>query len=115
MYNWHRWLVDVWVPQNAYAGHGGKRYVKNATGMTLCVDDMKPRKLGSTLAAFILQGREARYIHELTLLSERYGFRVIGNEHDGIVTVGEVPDEAAREAAEASGMAFAVLVQKSFV
>ncbi len=46
-----------------------------------------------------------------------YDYKVIQNEHDGLITVGAVPTEAVDKAAEAAGMkyAYAVLDEKSFV
>lgn len=44
-----------------------------------------------------------------------YSYKVIQNEHDGLITVGEVPDEAVAQAAIAAGMKYAVLEEKLFV
>ncbi len=44
-----------------------------------------------------------------------YDYKVIQNEHDGLITVGAVPTEAVDKAAEAAGMKYAVLDEKSFV
>jgi len=66
------------------------------------------------VAAFLLQGTEHAYIHTLTMLGPKYGFRVIANEHDGVISLGWIPAEAQAEAAELSGFADAKLVIKPF-
>ncbi|WP_427162627.1 hypothetical protein ACQFX9_14390 [Aliinostoc sp. HNIBRCY26] len=108
-------INKVWALKMGYAAKNGKRYVKNPTGKTLCITDLQKEsewKLKSTLAAFVLQGQEAAFIHELTLLSLQYDYQVISNEHDGLVTVGDIPDEAVQKAAEKSGLKYAKLDEK---
>jgi len=65
-------------------------------------------------AAFILQGREAAYVHRLTLLAPKYGFTPISNQHDGLVTIGEIPAEAQEQAKTQSGFRYARLEEKAF-
>ena len=84
----------------------------NAAGSRLRIEDVRKRKLARVLAAFILQGREARLIHELTVLSEHYGFQPIANMHDGLVTIGEIPEVAVLEAVRRAGVPDAELVEK---
>lgn len=113
---WHDWLIKVWALKMGYAAKNGKRYVKNPTGKTLCITDLQKEsewKLKATLAAFVLQGQEAAFIHELTLLSLQYDYQVISNEHDGVVTLGEIPEEAVQKAAEKSGLKYAKLEEKA--
>ena len=66
------------------------------------------------MAAHLLQGREALYIHTLTTLAPKYGFEVISNEHDGLVTIGEIPKAAQAEARRKSGVRRTVLAEKPF-
>ena len=66
------------------------------------------------LSAFILQGLESGFIHHLTILAENYDYRVISNEHDGVVTIGEIPLEAIQIAKERSGFKLASLELKEF-
>ena len=44
-----------------------------------------------------------------------YNYKVIQNEHDGVVSIGAIPQQAVDKAAEAAGMKYAVLDEKSFV
>ena len=48
-------------------------------------------------------------------LSKKYGFEPVSNQHDGLVTLGAVPDEASAEAATLSGFVDAHLEQKAFL
>jgi hypothetical protein len=112
-YLWKRWL-----PQNAKYLKDGKRYWVNATGMKLHedkLDEVKSwqRKMAK-LSAFLLQGDEACFIHNLTLLSEKYDFMVYMNEYDGLITIGEIPVEAVAEAQRISRMTWAILEIKEF-
>ena len=66
------------------------------------------------IAAFFLQGKEAVFIHHLTLLGAKYGYKPIGNEYDGLLTIGLIPEEAVNEARELSGFVSASLDMKAF-
>lgn len=112
---WHRHLCGRWLKENVRVGRGGKKYVRNAVGMTLCVSEYRSSELPRKLAAFLLQGKEAYFIHTLTVLSHKYGFIVVANEHDGLVTLGEIPEEAVEEARKRTGMGYARLQEKDFV
>ena len=78
------------------------RFFTNACGLKLNLDSEDTRK-PSSVCAFILQGMEASMIHHLVLLGEEYGYRTLSHEHDGIVTIGTVPDEAIQLAKSRSG------------
>lgn len=119
---WHAWLVDVWVPENARLNNvDRKRYVTNEVGTKVAVEDLaepgRPWKLKSRLAAFLLQGREAALMHRLAASAEEYGFRVLSLEHDGLVVAGDVPPEAVEAAARAARipMDLVSLEEKPFV
>jgi len=56
------------------------------------------------LAAFILQGQEACFIHHLTIICSQNGIPVYKNEHDGIITGEKIPKILVREAAKLSGL-----------
>lgn len=104
---WHRWLVDVYVPGNAVRNNAdGKRYLTNEVGAKVAVEDLaaggRGWQLRARLAAFLLQGREAALVHTLAASSGRYGFRVLSHEHDGLVVAGGVPPEAVEAAAAAA-------------
>ena len=104
---WHRWLVGVYVPENARPNNAdGKRYVTNECGAKVAVEDLaeggKPWRLKARLAASLLQGREAALVHTLAASSREHGFRVLSHEHDGLVVAGRVPAEAVEAAAAAA-------------
>jgi len=112
---WRTYLLDSWLELKAYRGHAGRRYVKNAVGVRFCVDDVaNPYELKKKLAAFLLQGREAAFIHTLTGYADEYGFQVISNEHDGLVTIGSIPTEAINRAKRVQDMDYVRFVEKSF-
>ena len=115
---WHDWLLNKWVPAVAYPGKSGKKYIKNPTGKELCIDDLQAKykvwKVKSKVAAFVMQGQEAAFIHALTNQSVNYDYKVIANEHDGLICIGTIPDEAVRKAAEMSGLKTPTLEEKPF-
>ena len=100
--------------ESSHGGRGG-RYYRNAAGMSLALDGLTVGQMRRKLVAHVLQGREALYIHALAAAAERHGFVVVCNEHDGLVTLGEVPEAAKEEAGEAAEMPWAELVEKPFV
>lgn len=114
---WHNWLLKTWVIKMGYVAKDGKRYIKNPTGKTLCITDLEkdyPQwKVKAMVSAFILQGQESCFIHNLTLTSLEYNFQVISNEHDGVVTLGYIPQEAIDKAAVLSGLEGAILEEKA--
>jgi hypothetical protein len=115
---WHSILVEV-----ALATMNRQKYITNVCGVKFNLRDYigksgklsKSAELRRKLAAFYLQGQEACFIHHLTILSKKYGFTVISNQHDGLVTVGEIPAEAIKEASKLSGLKYAELEKKNFV
>ncbi|KZL49345.1 hypothetical protein A2T98_13075 [Nodularia spumigena CENA596] len=115
---WHNWLLDKWVPAVAYSAKNGKKYIENPTGKKLCIDDLQAKykvwKVKSKLAAFVMQGQEAAFIHALTNQSVNYDYKVIANEHDGLICIGIIPDEAVQKAAEMSGLKTPTLEEKPF-
>ena len=52
------------------------------------------------IPAFYLQGKEAFFIHTLTLKCQRHGIPVYKNEHDGLITGKEIPRKLWQEVAE---------------
>lgn len=116
---WHNWLLEVFVPSiGSYTK--GKLFIKNPTGITLIIDDLPKGKdmwqRKAKVAAFVLQGQEAAFIHHLTKLSklDKYTFKVLQNEHDGLITLGDVPQDAVDEASRLSGLTPAYLELKPF-
>lgn len=68
----------------------------------------------SGMVAHLLQGTEAYFIHTLTLLADAHGFEPIGNEHDGLITLGPIPPAAIREAQDVTGLHCLDLREKPF-
>jgi hypothetical protein len=114
--SWHDWLIAKFVPENAKFSKSGS-YIENDMGKRLYLSEPSngrytSRKKKARIAAFLLQGTESAYIHRLTTLGPKYGFRIIANEHDGVISLGEIPREAQQETAELSGFTEAKLVIK---
>nr|WP_322714537.1 hypothetical protein [Nostoc sp. ChiSLP03a]MDZ8215791.1 hypothetical protein [Nostoc sp. ChiSLP03a] len=118
---WQAWLLNEYVPANSVYPRG-QQCVVNKTGMTF---DLTPylgtkgkwkneSELKRKLAAFYLQGVEAGYIHWITVLSKDFGYTCLSNQHDGLVTIGEIPEEAREIAKQRSGLKYAVLEEKAF-
>ena len=92
-------------------------YITNQSGSKVYLEALKAKKnkgLGSQILAFLLNGMEAAFIHHLTTLSTEYGFTVVGNEHDGLVTTDEIPPTAITKASILSGLKDPTLVIKPF-
>lgn len=119
---WQNWLLSTYIPHVAFQPQGDIGII-NRTGAFFKLSDYKDSKgkwkntneLKRKVSAFYLQGGEAAFIHHLTTMSEAYGFEVLGNFHDGIVTIGEVPQEAIEQAKENSALKYAQLEEKPFL
>lgn len=106
---WRRYLVDVWLPKKAV--NSGKGWsVRNDAGALLNRDRYirwdKPGVQRAKLASFVLQGIESGFIHELTSMLSEYEVVPISNEHDGLVTLSQIPDEAIRRVQKRRQMPF---------
>jgi hypothetical protein len=114
---WHKILLE-WAEKSKYPGKAGKFFIENSLGKKLCMTDLYEKydewQVISKLASFVLLGRESCFIHHLTILSKEYNYQVIGNEHDGLVVLGVIPDEAVQKAAESSGLKDPILEEKPF-
>ena len=64
--------------------------------------------------ALILQGQEARFIHTLEQLSTEFEYQPLSNAHDGLISRGEIPEEAINLAKTITNIHYAELVEKSF-
>jgi hypothetical protein len=116
---WHDYLLANYVEKNKKISRNGP-YITNAVGKNLHLSDLNlksrgRRKSASIVSAFLLQGIEAAFIHNLTINSPKYGYTVMSNEHDGLVTIGDIPQEAVAEAKRNSGFQNAEIVEKDFV
>jgi hypothetical protein len=90
------------------------RTLLNACGQRFPLDGDTETVLARKAVAFILQGQEAAFIHKVTTIGAKHGFVPVNNQHDGLVVLGEVPDAAVAEAANATGLRYPHLDQKAF-
>lgn len=112
---WHRWTDSALVERVGVTCGKTERAVHNAAGETYIWDREAPaHRRRRELAAHLLQGKEAAFILHLIGLADDHGFEVIAHEHDGLVTIGSIPEEAVEEAARCSGVKAARLVEKPF-
>lgn len=109
---WHRYL-KAWADENATDGRGG-RYVTNAVGARLNVSALSARERPRKVAAHLLQGREALFVHSLAVQGDANGFRVVSHEHDGVVALGTIPEAAIQQARDTAAMPYAEFVLKPF-
>ncbi|WP_251961556.1 hypothetical protein [Salinibacter ruber] len=69
----------------------------------------------TAVMAWALRGLEGAFCHSITVLSAtRTDFDVVANEHDGLITQGEIPASIIQAAREMSGFHRAELVEKAF-
>jgi hypothetical protein len=87
-------------------------HLTNATGLKRSWASFQSNR--GAIVAHYLQGLEAFYIHTLTTLADEFGFQVIGNEHDGLITIGEIPIEAINKANQLTGINYLELREKPF-
>lgn len=114
---WLEFLCTAYFDSYGRQCRGGT-YIRNESGAQLFEDDLDQKdahRRKAQIAAFLLQGREAAFIHSLAALADEFGFVVVANEHDGLITLGPIPDEAVRRAADRSGLLDPVLVEKDLV
>jgi hypothetical protein len=78
----------------------GRILIKNYLGIPYFVDEFTQAKL----AARILQGQEAAFIHKITEKSSQSTFNVVANEHDGVITIGKIPVEVIDSVKEELGI-----------
>jgi hypothetical protein len=117
---WYRVLQEQIIPAHTHRRYKGKGdlYLTNACGAeVLLPDTMRDCEL-RTLSSFFCQGLESAFICHLTLLSERYGFKVRSIEHDGLIVTSkykpmyQIPERAIEEARQQSGFSTAILEEK---
>jgi hypothetical protein len=119
---WHKWLRTEYLTKASYQARGEK-YITNSTGKKLSVTQVekeakskKDRSLVTRrIASFVLQGSEAAFIYHLMILGEAYGYQVLSNQHDGLITIGKVSQEAIDIASTNSGFKYPFLDIKSFL
>jgi hypothetical protein len=100
---WHTRLVEE-------IGQTGSLF--NLMGIGIKLENLPKDKPHKKIAAHILQGTEAYFIQELTLLASKYGYKPLANEHDGIVVYGEIPAMAEEEVRAITELHFMRLEEK---
>ncbi|MEQ8819416.1 MAG: hypothetical protein RLY93_04175 [Sumerlaeia bacterium] len=97
------------------SGRGGK-VVRNACGCTMRISNNSLSAAeGRRVLAFLTQGAEAALIHGITLhCAELDGVSPLSNQHDGLVTDGEIPEDVIAEEAQRLGLEEVVLRHKGF-
>ncbi len=118
---WHDKLFDAYV---ANTGNNKARFIatNKADGRLNVSQYVTKRKhkyhLSNEgkrkLAAHILQGKEAAFIHYITAFSGE-DFTVVSNQHDGLIIEGTIPMELIYNARSFSGLPYAELEEKSIV
>lgn len=123
----HTKLVYEYLPANKKLGTSGNYYITNVNGAKLYITEKRTingvtkirqksfNTLKAEVAAFLLQGNEAHHISHLAKLADDHGYKVIANMHDGLITEGEIPLEAQKEASQLSGLRNARLEEKPWV
>jgi hypothetical protein len=81
----------------------GINIIDSSTGEVI-ESERKLNKLKRKLAAFFLQGKEAFFIHNLTLECVNKGIPVYKNEHDGIITGKRIPSRVIAKVAKEIGI-----------
>lgn len=93
--------------------------ISNQCGVKFKPDDVEHKREQKIRAmVHCLQGDEAALIHHLTVLSKEEfegNYEVLANEHDGIITIGKIPQEATDIAKQRSNFTSAELVPKPFM
>ena len=94
---------------------------KNNNGSLELIDTEKGKSTTNTkviakckrrVAAFMLQGQEACFIHHLTILCNKNKIPVYKNEHDGIITGKKIPKKIITKAGNLSGLKNSNLIRK---
>jgi hypothetical protein len=68
------------------------------------IEKNKTSECKRKIAAYILQGREAYFIHFLTVLCSKNDIPVFKNEHDGVITSKEILKPLIRRTKQATGL-----------
>lgn len=118
--DWHKYLLKDYLLIRCYkVGSKGHNYINNPTGCTLDITELQAKQpkysWGGIIAAFILQGVEAAFIHHLATIGDLTNeFRVISNEFDGLVVLGPISETTVKRAGLLSGLNNPILVEKPF-
>ena len=118
---WYNFLVNVYVPMNK-SHSKGRTYITNKSDMKLKITPfMNEKKVISgegkrKIAAHVLQGQEAAFISYITHYSSEPDcpYRVISDQHDGVIVIGSLPDNYLERARFDSGFKYGKLVEKPY-
>jgi hypothetical protein len=91
---WLKVLKDKIVPRLTHK----KDFVMNQVGCTMLIPDQWGPEELRLLSSFVCIGYESAFIHNLMTLHEEYGWINRSIEHDGLVTQGQIPEEAVAKA-----------------
>lgn len=106
---WYQYLVEDYIPRNIKKVVG-KCYLKNSAGK---VKQLKGTWTKGQIAAFLIQGYETAFIHHLTILSHKYRYKPINNEHDALYVIGHISQQAITEAKNATGLKYLQVSEKA--
>jgi len=88
---WRKWLRSEYVPHHLMPTKGGMMFFNSVRkGIPVKSDHKK-------LGAHTLQGFEQKFIDTLICLGSEYHFEVLSHEHDGLITLGVIPEAAIRQ------------------
>lgn len=106
---WYEYLLQDYVPRNTKIVVG-KAFIKNPAGK---VKQLNTSLNKGQIAAFLVQGYETAFIHHLTLLSKKYNYEPINNEHDALYVIGHISQQAIAEAKAATGLKYLQVSEKA--
>lgn len=119
---WHDYLATKYISDRA-SYHKGNVYITNKSDMKIELSQYmsSSKKLSAKgrrdLASHVLQGQEAAFISYLTWYSmtdKNCPYRVLSDQHDGLVVKGFIPDKYIEKARKESDFPYARLVLKSY-
>ena len=119
---WREYLTTDFFLSN-FDPQGDKKYIWNRSNMPLEMTQYMNDKgiINSQgkrdLASHLLQGQEAQFISRLTWYSKSdldCPYRVISDQHDGLIVHGFIPEEYVEKARQDTGFKYAYLVEKSY-
>ena len=120
---WHKYLASDFPESSTYSSEG-KKYIFNRSQMPIEVTQYQNKKGKINregvrkLASHLLQGQEAQFISYLTWYSESKPdspYRVMNDQHDGLIVIGEITEEYIQMAREETKFLDADLVEKPFL
>ena len=120
---WRYFLATDFIESNVDRSIRGKLIILNRSGMPIDMSEyingkgVVSNKGKRDLASHILQGQEAQFISCITKysLEPDCPYRVMNDQHDGVIVQGFIPDEYQEKARQETKFKFAYLEPKSFL